>query len=74
MTLRNEHRASCGEISPERRLEERLRTARLDKDWIAGGISPEIWLEDRSRDWRLVQLERNGEMEPRRERLVRESL
>lgn len=38
------------------------------------GIGPAMELEERSRDWRLVQLERKGEREPRREREESESL
>lgn len=33
-------------------------------------MRPWRWLEDRSKDWRLVQLERKGEMVPARERDV----
>lgn len=46
--------------------------ARLERSFNSEGISPERELEERSRVWRLVHLEREGEIVPESEREERE--
>ncbi|KAJ0469203.1 hypothetical protein HanIR_Chr14g0705341 [Helianthus annuus] len=53
-----------GGIVPEMWFDESFSTARLTRYWSSVGIGPVSELLERSSDWRLVQLEMKGEMEP----------